>query len=721
MRRAHASLLSTILLVACGGNANTTTSTTSGSGGASTSSSSTGGAGGTAAAGTQAVFELGADLTSQAHFYDFPYPSDLRLTASGTPDLTGQPFPSALTQMPGLIVAAMQHPGFPVVPVAYFQFTAPLGSLDSTQVIAADPTSPILLVDVDPTSSQRGTLTPVVATVPPMDGWVTENLLAVAARPGLVLYGNRKYAFVVMKALGDANGKSLVAPAALDDLRAGKAPAGTNGAAALTLYQPLWDTLSKIGVDASNVADATVFTTGDVVADNASLAAQLAAKYPITIDNLTPYADPPATQSRYCALTGTVTYPQFQQGTAPFDTEGLFQVGSDGLPELQGMQTAPIALSLPVGEMPAAGFPLVTYVHGSGGLSTEVIDRGQWIPMMDTSTCAPGTVDTWNNVTGCNIAGEGPAYVLAPFGFAMAGSAMPLNPERFPGATETEYLNLGNLAAMRDTFRQGIVEQHMFLDALSNLTIDPSVLGACTGVTLPAGATAFKYDTDHLFEQGQSMGGMYANMISASDPRIKATLPTGAGGYWSYFILITPLYPNVASLVGSLLLGTKATLTFMHPGLNLFETAAEAIDPMVSMPRVARRPLPNHPVRPIYEPVGQGDSFFPELTYDAMALAYGHKEAGTVVWSTMQDALELDGKGGIVPYSVVNDVTSDTGAKYTGMVVQYVGDGMYDPHSIFTQLDSVKYQYGCFFSTFLTTGTAVVPTPMPLGTPCPTQ
>src|SRR6202044_1453096 len=110
----------------------------------------------------------------------------------------------------------------------------------------------------------------------------------------------------------------------------------------------------------------------------------------------------------------------------------------------------------------------------------------------------------------------------------------------------------------------------------------PSVLGSCTGVTLPAGATAFKYDTSHLFEQGQSMGGMYANMVSASDPRIKATLPTGAGGYWSYFILITPLYPNVASLVGSLLLDTKATLTFMHPGLNLFETAAEAIDPMGS-------------------------------------------------------------------------------------------------------------------------------------------
>jgi hypothetical protein len=726
MRRIQAPLLAAFLLAAsggvaasCGGGASPTTGTTGTE--SSTSSTGTGGSGGQAASGTTASFDLGADLTSQDHFYDFPYPSDLRLTKNGTPDLTGLPYPSFLTQITTLVQTAMEHPGFPVVPVAYFNFSAPLASLDASQVVAADKTSTILLVDVDPASPDRGALTPVVATTPPMDGWVTGNLLAIAARPGFVLYPDRKYAFVVMKALGDANGQPLVAPAALDDLRAGKAPAGADGQAALALYEPLWDTLGKIGVDATKVAAATVFTTGDVVASNADLASKLAAKYPVTIDGLQPYVDPGATQTRYCALTGTVTYPQFQTGTPPFDSGGLFDLGSDGLPVMQGTQVAPVAITLPVGQMPAAGFPLVTYVHGSGGLSTELIDRGTWVPMTDTSMCAPGTVDTWNGVTGCNQAGEGPAYVLAPFGFAMAGSAMPVNPERLPGASETAYLNLGNLAAMRDTFRQGIIEQHMLLDALTKLAIDPATLGACTGVTLPPGATAFSFDAGHLLEQGQSMGAMYANLVSAAEPRIKATLPTGAGGYWSHFILITPLIPDIAGKVGVALLGTTKPLTFLHPGLMLFETASEAIDPMISMPRLARRPLPGHPVRPVYEPVAQGDSFFPEATYDAMALAYGHKEAGSVVWSTMQDALKLEGEDGIIPYPVKDDVTSDTGASYTGMVVQYVGDGIYDPHSIFTQLDAVKYQYGCFFSTFLANGTAVVPAPAPLGTPCPTQ
>ncbi len=744
MRVLHAPVLAALLLTACGSSNGGKTSGAGASGtGAATSATSSnaatsgaggvGGAGGAGGAATTVSFDLGADLTAQAHYYDFPWPSDLRLTASGTPDMTGLPFPEVLETIPSLRQVAMEHPGFTTVPVAYFHFDGALKAQDATQVIPAAVTSPILLLDVDPTSPNRGALYPTVATTPPTDGWVPDDTLAAAPRPGFVLRPGFRHAFVVLKSLGDAAGHPLGVPAAITNLEAGKAPAGEKGAAALTLYKPLWDTLKMIHVDLADVAAATVFTPGDAVADTAALAVKVASTYTITVDDLAFNPANAAIQGRYCELLGKVTYPQFQQGTPPFDAEGLFQTGPDGLPVVQRMEDAPVCISIPLGEMPPNGFPLVNYFHGSGGLSTSLADRGTWVPTTDPTKCAPGvTLDGWNGtascnmgdpmcVMGCNIPGQGPAYVLAPFGFAMAGSAMPLNPERFPGATETEYLNLNNLAAMRDTFRQGILEQHMFLDALLKLSIDPSVLAACPGVTLPAGATAFKFDGTNVFAQGQSMGGMYTNLITAVEPRLRAAVPTGAGGYWSHFILVTPLIPNSGGAVGTLLLGTHAPLTFMHPGLDLFEIAAEAIDPMVSMPRVARRPLPGYPSRPIYEPVGQGDSYFPEVTYDAMATAYGHKEAGTVIWPTMQQALALEGRGGIVPYSVVDDIASESGTKYTGMVVQYVGDGMYDPHSIYTQLDAVKYQYGCFLSTFLKTGKAVVPSPLPLGTPCPTM
>ena len=68
--------------------------------------------------------------------------------------------------------------------------------------------SPILLVDTDEGSPARGKLYPTVATTPPADDFVPDNLLAIAPRPGFVLVGKRKYAFVVLRA-GHSPGEAL--------------------------------------------------------------------------------------------------------------------------------------------------------------------------------------------------------------------------------------------------------------------------------------------------------------------------------------------------------------------------------------------------------------------------------------------------------------------------------------------------------------------------------
>jgi hypothetical protein len=655
------------------------------------------------------VFDLGADTTQQQSFYSFPFPSDLRLNGAGAPDYSGFPRIVDITVLDGMVTLASARSGFPQVPVAYFQFTAPMPTLGADTVIAADKISPILLVDVDPSSPERGRLIPTVATVAPLDGYLVPNVLAIAPRPGFVLAPKRKFAFVVRRELNDASGQVLGVDPTLATLAAGQTPNGAKGAAAAALYAPLFATLQQasLAIDPGDVAAATVFTTGDVVANTASVAAKVVAKYQAPISGLAIGTMPQSgNYDRFCELTGTITLPQFQQGTAPFaSTGGLFQIGSDGAPVLQGMQKVPMAIALPKGQpMPKAGFPLVLYFHGSGGISTQFVDRG------------PITTPNGNPTPG-----QGPAYVLAPFGFAMAGSALPDNPERVPGAQDTEYLQFGNLPSLLGTFTQGIVEQRLLLAALSKLTIDPSVAAGCTGLTLPAGETAFHFDPTAVFAQGQSMGGMYTNLISAVEPSIRAAVPSGAGGFWTYFILKSSLIPNSTGKL-ALLLGLPVTdpLTFMHPALSMVEAGWEAVDPMVSMPRVAKNPLPGSPARPIYEPVGTNDSYFPEVDYDAMSIAYGQKQTGTVLWQSMQDALTLEGLGGVVPYPVTQDLTSANGQAYTGVVVQYPDDPVtMDGHYIFAQLDQVKYQYGCFLSTMLKTGRATVPAPAPLGTPCP--
>jgi hypothetical protein len=244
---------------------------------------------------TRALVDFQNDLTTENRFYDFPFPSDLRLTAAGGPDLVGVPHPSTIVFGDDWASLAMDRCAFPTVPVAYFRFTADIAAHDHQSVIAADKTSPILLIDIDPTSPDRGRLIPTVAATAEIDDAVSEKVRA----------------------------------------------------------------------------------------------------------------------------------------------------------------------------------------------------------------------------------------------------KLPVNPERLPGASEQEYLNLKNVPAMRDTFRQGVIEQRLLLDAMLAIKIDPAVLAACTGPELPAGETAFHFAADKVVAQGQSMGGMYTNMVSAVEPRIRAAVPTGAGGFWTYYVLQT--------------------------------------------------------------------------------------------------------------------------------------------------------------------------------------
>ncbi len=675
--------------------------------------------------GTTVLFDAGADLRSPDHFFDFPWPSDLRLSSSGTPDLTGLPNPTGSAVLGGLLQIAQERAGFPVVPIAWFRFTADLAKHVATDTIAAAASSPILLLDVDPKSPTLGKLLPTIAETVTPDAYVPSSVLAVGPQPGIVLEPRTKYAFLVMTTESDAAGKPLgVAPALTQALAGGSDSVGK-------LFSVLPPALGKAGLDASKIAAATVFTTGDVVDDLYQMSTKVLGAYQVTVDGVTVDPNVNDDNSRMCELQGTVTYPQFQMGYAspPYDTGGLFSLDATGAPIKQGELTTPVTITLPKQGMPAGGYPLIVYFHGTGGMSTAIADRGTWRPETDVANCPVEelqllgptlSLDTWNGVTGCNTPGQGPGWVMAARGFAMAAGALPLNPQRWRAGQDSafpEYIDINNVAATRDDFRQGVLEQRLFVDALGRLTIPPSAVAACTGLSLPAGETAYHFNTTPLLAQGQSMGAMYANMISAVEPHIKAVVPTGSGGYWSWFILQTQFIPNIKGELG-LLLGIHDAFSHLHPAMHVVQVALEPVDPIVFMPRLGKEPLPGHPVRPVYEPHGQGDSYFPMAVQNAVAMAYGHKEAGQEIWPTMQTGLALEGLQGLISYPVTNDVASSAGQKRTGTVVQYLGDGVYDPHAIYSQLDAVKYQYGCFFQTFLQTGVATVPTPADYSVPC---
>ena len=94
-----------------------------------------------------------------------------------------------------------------------------------------------------------------------------------------------------------------------------------------------------------------------------------------------------------------------------------------------------------------------------------------------------------------------------------------------------------------------------------------------------------------------------------------------------------------------------------------------------------------------------------------MVLGLRLKQAGSILWAEMQESLALVGLDGIAPYPVANNLRSDDGQPYTGCVVQYAGDGIADSHTIFSQLDEVKFQYGSYLNTFFQNGVGQVLAP----------
>ncbi len=614
-------------------------------------------------------FDLGNTTTADT-FWNFPFPSDQRLDADGAPDMTGFPNPRNVPILTSLLSIVPDRRGWPMMSPAYFRFTAPVPAT-SLDVVLAD--GPLYLIDIDPDSPERGTKFPVIAKTLAKDGYVPTDLLAIAPRPGIVLRASTTYAYVI----GTAFAPDFSRPASFGE----------------STYPELWATLDQIGIARDDVLAATVFTTGDELARLRARSEAIRAAYKPTLTDVQLVGDD--TYTGFCRLSAQITMPQFQTGVQPFDSGGLFVLDENDVPQKQGEMTIPVVITLPKQAMPATGWPLYQFFHGSGGLSTGLVDLGH----SPTSDDVPEP-------------GKGPGYVVALQGIAAASSALPLNPERLPNATDYQYLNINNLAAFPQTFQQGVLEQRLLTDALLALRIPDSVLMNCNGISSPMGEHFF--DPQKLVAGGQSMGGMYTNLVGAVEDRFGALVPTGAGGFWNLMILESDLIPGARGLLGTALGLDDAELTFVHPAMNVLGLSWEMGEPIVAMSRIAHRPLEGLPVRHVYEPVGKDDVYFPISVYDAAALAYGNQQAGTQVWPSMQDALAQGGLGGLLQYPV----TGNRDGK-TRVVVQFEGDGIIDPHYIYRQLETVKHQYSCFLMTYLRDGVPTVPEPNTLDHPCP--
>ncbi|MGE0707231.1 MAG: hypothetical protein AB7N76_16535 [Planctomycetota bacterium] len=624
------------------------------------------------ASGPRAVLDpAGAD------FFDWPYPSDARRDAQGHPDLSKLPNPRGATFIDALYrLAATESDGFSPTGAIYFRFEGainapPSGSLGSMGQ------GDVLLVNVDPASSEYLQRTPFRSSLTAApDSIRPAHLLQLLPEPGRNLRPRTTYAAIVLRSLGAPGTPWLGQDPTTTELLAGHEPLVPRGAALARSFAPLLGALPALRIHPQDVACATVFGTNDpterLVRQVAWAGAQPA---PATVQPL-------QVRDRYAeftALVGSIAAPQYQVGSAPFVRVGGRQaLDAQGLPMAQGTAESKVQLSVPRGVMPAQGFPLYFYCHGTGGTADEAIDHGRY---PNPTTLAPK--------------GTGLASHAAQVGWGTACAAGPFSPDRLGILAADGYLayNFLNPVAMRDNFLQMVLEQAHFLRWLRDLRIDPAL---CPGTDASASVDGkVRFDVETAVIAGHSLGSYLAGMLAATVPGWKGAVLTGAGGSWVEFPFGPKVPFDLQQVVSLLGMPLGEQLDRFHPLIMAFDLGVGMADNTHYHRYILREPLPGH--TPFHMLVIEGD---------------GDLQVGVGLQRALTLAIGLDFVGGdpartpdqqllpVLPLANLAQLSYPTqgnrvlpnGDRLTDVVVRYAPDGIREGHHVASQLDEPKRQ-----------------------------
>ena len=486
--------------------------------------------------GAEALF----DPTLDGGFTSFPWPSDTRLTEDGAPDLSSFPVvdeENLLTLYVDAVEQLVQ--GFGTNPLIQVRFS---GDLDPATWPSPEytlrPDSPVLLLNIDRDSPDRGTLTPLQLH------WETEERVYVAPRTlsampavGFPLAPETTYGFVIRDELLDADGLLLAIPEELQ-----QAMAGTGDHRLADVFGPLASSLDEAGISPSTVAAATVFTTGhptaelrqmrDWVMDASNTEAPTLESFDIWVRS-----DDYAFMTVY---VGSYLTPVFQRGEPPFATEGGGFVFWEGEPVIQRYEPVAYSLSVPVGDPPAGGFPVVIALPGTGG---SIFDH---------------------------YGPDGPASqarLLSDRQVATLSFEPPLTGSRSNGAqADLHTYNYFNPESSRCVLRQEALDASFAIRLLRE-AIAPD-------------HPEISLDTDRLGFFGHSQGAHVGAILAAVEPDLDPVFISAMGGGLAYTIVDRKSPMDIEKLVRQGIGETGGPLTIFHPAVGLAQLLAEVVDPL---------------------------------------------------------------------------------------------------------------------------------------------
>lgn len=645
--------------------------------------------------GTTIRFELTADPSD---FYAAPFPSEHRRKADGHVDLSAFPNPKGIDLVSQVVqIVEADADGFGTTSGVFFSLTdavdtATLPDLRET----LSPEAPVFLMSVDPEAQDAGALYPVRVDFQADGGpFGAPNLLAVLPYQGVPLRPNTLYATVVQRSVHDAAGKPLDASPTVTALAMGRTPEGMSEQAASD-YRAALKQLSEAGVVSTEIAGLAVFRTGNPTEAFSRVVKDVLSR-PVP-EPVTPFV-PAEVFDGFCVYTSTIRMPTYQAGKPPYLSEGGgWAFDEDGNPVVQGEEEANFVVTLPRAPMPEAGFPVVVFSRTGAGGDRPLVDRGV--------RAEPG---------GPAIApGTGPALELAKVGFAGSSIDGPHGGLRNPDGEDEQLrvFNFANPLALRDNVRQSAVELVLQAHILEGIQIDA---GACPGLTTPGGGPA-RFDVSIMASFGHSMGASILPLSLSAEPRLRASILSGAGSSYIENIVhkLKPL--NTNSLAKFLLQYPKdKALTEFEPLLSVLQWAAEPADTQVYARDILREAAEGK-VHHILMVEGVVDRYILPPIANATALSMGLDLAGPELdaespelqtFTPLASVLDLASREAI-EFPAKGNVALAGGGASTAVVVQHAEDGVEDGHEAVFQTEAPKRQYRCFLQT-LAKGTPSVP------------
>ncbi len=634
------------------------------------------------------VVPASLDELSETTFFDHPFPSDLR-RPDGKVRFLGWPNPKAvplLAQYVGFIDGQLD--GFSPVATGFARFDGPLdpATLPPDDEVPSAVSS-VQLIDVDPASPERGQRRPVYVRFRAEPGiYWPENTLAFMPVPGLPLRPHTRYAFVATDTLKPAGGGQVVASDTLKQALGIDEPAAGEVTALRDAIAADVAEVEADGVERERVVHFSVFTTDDPTAEY--LAAAGALKDQIEA----PTADPAGWTLKNAGndfdeyLGSYGPSPNYQAGQTPysnFGDGGGFAKDASGVPQVQNEFDLRFSLSVPNATacpMPAGGYPIVLYAHGTTG------DYRSYVY-------------------------DGTARSLAKQCLATMGVDQIFHGTR-PGAPESDtskeilFFNFNNVEAARTNARQSGLDEiqraRLFTD--SDVRVPAAI--ATTGAEI-------RFDASRLMFFGHSQGSLNGPLFLAGSDAARGAVLSGASGLIQITLLEkTQPEPSVATLVKTvflqLLVDEQAEVELLYPPLALAQSIVDPVDPINYGLRIATEPKFGGPksvlVTEGVRADGTGDSYAPPRGCEAFARSAGLPLADPVVHAL------TDGHAQTVAIPP-GGLSGNLGGGQASGVLQQWDPGSGEGHFVVFDVDAATLQAALFLRNLADDPKGSVPAP----------